>query len=102
MTGLLLLRQPAGRVAALADGCVATIGAFDGLHLGHRRIIGRVLDVAKKNELPALVLSFDPTPKEFFMRDRPPARLMRFREKYQALEGGGCRRIFLSPLHRPR
>lgn len=96
MARLLLLRQPSGRVAKLADGCVATIGAFDGLHLGHRRIIGRVIDVAAERGLPALVLSFDPTPKEFFMRDRPPARLMRFREKYEALEEVGVD-VFFCP-----
>jgi len=70
----------------LQGGCVATIGAFDGLHLGHRQIIQRVQDVAVEQGLPALVFSFEPTPKEFFSRGAPPARLMKFREKYQALE----------------
>jgi len=65
----------------------APIGAFDGLHLGHRCIIDRVLTVAAERRLPALVISFDPTPKEFFSRGGSrPARLMRFREKFETLQ----------------
>ncbi len=91
-----LLRKPLAPVAELAAGCVATIGAFDGLHIGHRRIVGRVLEVARERQLPALVFSFDPTPKEFFNRGKPPARLMRFREKFEALEEAGID-VFFCP-----
>ncbi len=69
----------------LDDGTVVTIGAFDGIHLGHRQLLRRVVDVARDTGRPAVVMSFEPTPKEFFLRDSPPARLMRFREKYEAL-----------------
>lgn len=71
--------------AQLAAGSVVTIGAFDGIHLGHRQLLRRVVDTAREGGLPAIAMSFEPTPKEFFLRDRPPARLMRFREKYEAL-----------------
>ena len=71
--------------ADLAAGSVVTIGAFDGIHLGHRQLLRRVVDVARESERPAIAMSFEPTPKEFFLRDSPPARLMRFREKYEAL-----------------
>ncbi len=69
----------------LADGSVVTIGAFDGIHLGHRPLLRRVVDVARDSGRPAVAMSFEPTPKEFFSGDNPPARLMRFREKYEAL-----------------
>jgi len=65
--------------------CVATIGNFDGVHLGHQAIIKQVLAEAKKRNLPSLVVIFEPQPMEFFKGDQAPARLMRFREKYQAL-----------------
>ncbi len=71
--------------AELAAGSVVTIGAFDGIHLGHRQLLRRVVDVAGQSRMPAVVMSFEPTPKEFFMGDSAPARLMRFREKYEAL-----------------
>ena len=41
-------------------------------------------------------MSFEPTPGEFFSRDKPPARLMRFREKYQVLKNLGID-IFFCP-----
>lgn len=71
--------------AQLAAGSVVTIGAFDGIHLGHRQLLKRVVEAARHDNLSAIAMSFEPTPKEFFLRDRPPARLMRFREKYEAL-----------------
>lgn len=80
-----LIRRPVLPVIGLEQGCVATIGAFDGLHVGHQRILERVKEVAHSRNLPALIFSFEPTPKEYFSRQAPPARLMRFREKYAAL-----------------
>ena len=71
--------------AQLRRGSVVTIGAYDGLHLGHRRLLGRVLDESRERELPSVVMSFEPTPREFFSAASPPARLMRFREKFNAL-----------------
>jgi riboflavin kinase/FMN adenylyltransferase len=81
-----LFRRPARTPPGLRAGCVATIGAFDGLHLGHREILNRTLDLSRQLDLPALVFSFEPTPKEYFSRETPPARLMKFREKFLALE----------------
>jgi len=73
----------------VASGSVATIGSFDGLHLGHRALLEHVVVEAERLGLPSVVMSFDPTPKEFFQRDTPPARLMKFREKYEALQEAG-------------
>jgi len=65
--------------------CVATIGNFDGVHLGHQAILQQVILEAKKRGLPSLVVIFEPQPLEFFKGVDAPARLMRFREKFQAL-----------------
>ena len=70
-------------------GSVVTIGAYDGLHLGHQQLLERVLSTAKERGLHAVVMSFEPTPKEFFGGERPPARLMRFREKFDSLAAHG-------------
>ncbi|MDA9109068.1 bifunctional riboflavin kinase/FAD synthetase [Woeseiaceae bacterium] len=80
----------------LENGCVLTIGAFDGLHLGHQCLLEHVIKQSKKSNLPSVVMSFEPTPGEFFSRDKPPARLMRFREKYQVLKNLGID-IFFCP-----
>lgn len=77
-------------------GSVVTIGSFDGLHLGHQRLLDAVLDKARENGLRSVVMSFEPTPREFFQADEPPARLMRFREKFDALADQGID-IFYCP-----
>jgi riboflavin kinase/FMN adenylyltransferase len=73
----------------LDAGSVVTIGAYDGLHLGHQQLLERVIHVAEDKRLTAVVMSFEPTPKEFFGGSSPPARLMRFREKFESLEAHG-------------
>ena len=71
--------------ATLERGSVVTIGAYDGLHLGHQSLLTAVLEQARAEGQAAVIMSFEPTPKEVFGGDRPPARLMRFREKYEGL-----------------
>ena len=73
----------------LAGGSVVTIGAYDGLHLGHRQLLERVVSSARRRSMPAVLMSFEPTPKEFFSAVKPPARLMRFREKFEELANAG-------------
>ncbi|PUA27966.1 MAG: riboflavin biosynthesis protein RibF [Cellvibrio sp. 79] len=75
-------------------GCVATIGSFDGVHLGHQAILRQLLAVARQHQLPAVVIIFEPQPHEFFSGDKAPARLMRVREKVQALLAAGVTRVF--------
>ncbi len=78
----------------VAGGSVATIGSYDGLHLGHRKLLERVLAISADERLPSIVMSFEPTPKEFFAASRPPARLMRFREKFDGLAAAGVDLFF--------
>jgi len=62
-------------------GCAVTIGNFDGVHLGHRATLDRLRGHARQVGLPATVLTFEPTPREFLSPARAPARLTRLREK---------------------
>lgn len=80
--------------AELADGSVVTIGAYDGLHLGHEQLLARVRAAAADRGLPSVVMSFEPMPREFFSSGNPPARLMRFREKFEALADHGIDLFF--------
>ncbi len=84
----------------LARGSVVTVGAYDGLHLGHTQLLDRVIGEARSKDLPAIVMSFEPTPKEFFSAASPPARLMRFREKFESLADYGVD-IFYCPRFGP-
>ena len=67
-------------------GCVATIGNFDGVHLGHQMVLGQVAIKAAELGLPSQVITFEPLPLEYFAGKNAPARLTRFREKVQALQ----------------
>jgi riboflavin kinase/FMN adenylyltransferase len=66
-------------------GCVATIGNFDGVHLGHQAIITQLVRIGRATELPTVLITFEPKPREFFAGENAPARLTRFREKMQIL-----------------
>lgn len=74
-------------------GCVATIGSFDGVHLGHQAILRQLRQAANAHGLPSVVIVFEPQPHEFFSGDKAPARLMRLREKVQALFAAGVDRV---------
>ena len=80
----------------LAGGSVVTIGSYDGLHPGHCRLLDQLIAAASDRGVPSVVMSFEPTPKEFFSAEAPPARLMRFREKFDALADYGVD-IFYCP-----
>ncbi len=71
-----------------------TIGAYDGLHLGHQEILRRLSEQGRNAGLSTLVLSFEPMPKEFFSPANPPARLTRFRERFDRLAEYGIDEFF--------
>ncbi|SFP78324.1 FMN adenylyltransferase /riboflavin kinase [Nitrosomonas cryotolerans] len=62
-----------------------TIGNFDGVHLGHQAMLARLKDAAKRLELTACVMTFEPHPREFFAPDQAPTRLTSLREKLELL-----------------
>jgi len=73
--------------------CVATIGNFDGIHLGHQAIISQLKEIAKKYNLPTVVIIFEPQPQEYFSPDNAPARLTRLREKVEEMDRLGVDRL---------
>ena len=81
-------------------GCVATIGNFDGVHLGHQAVFRHLRDKAARFGLPATVITFEPQPQEFFAPERAPARLTRMREKLMALKDAGIDRVVLLEFNR--
>ncbi len=76
-------------------GCVATIGNFDGVHLGHRYVIHRLAEAGKALGHPVTVILFEPQPQEYFLGERAPARLTRLREKVAHLQALPVDRILL-------
>ncbi|MFC3129746.1 bifunctional riboflavin kinase/FAD synthetase [Coralloluteibacterium stylophorae] len=83
------------RVEPAEQGSVVCIGAFDGLHRGHRALVDRAVAQARGLGIEAVALSFEPLPREFFGRAAPPPRLTLPRAKFEGLVGLGCDRVGL-------
>lgn len=76
-------------------GCVATIGNFDGVHLGHQAVLGQLAEKADDLGLPGVVIIFEPQPMEYFAPHKAAARLTRFREKIHALRRYSVDRVLV-------
>ena len=83
-----LRRSPSAKPRAVA------IGVFDGLHIGHQAILERARGAADELGGTSLVLTFEPTPKEFFSPATAPPRLTRFRERFELLDALGLDELF--------
>ena len=79
--------QPGGGPVGL------TIGNFDGVHLGHRAMLDRLVAKARELALPCCVLTFEPHPREFFAPAAAPTRLTRLREKLEFIAAAGVDRV---------
>ncbi|MBD9479842.1 bifunctional riboflavin kinase/FAD synthetase [Pseudoxanthomonas sp. PXM02] len=76
-------------------GSVVCIGAFDGLHTGHRALVRHAVARARALGVPAVVVTFEPLPREFFARDNPPPRLTLARAKVEGLLAMGADHVGL-------
>ncbi|GAB3091290.1 bifunctional riboflavin kinase/FAD synthetase [Lysobacter terrae] len=76
-------------------GSVVCIGAFDGLHLGHQALVRRTVERARDLAVPAVALSFEPLPREFFAPGNPPPRLLLPRAKAERLLAMGLDQVGL-------
>ena len=92
----MIIFEEMNRFSALQESCVATIGKFDGVHLGHQLILDQLKQKAEQFALPSLVILVEPHPEEFFARDADscPARLTILQEKLELLESFGIDFVF--------
>lgn len=72
-----------------ADGCVLTIGNFDAVHIGHRKILQRLERQSQRRRLPSVVMTFDPHPEEYFRAGTSSARLTTTSTRFFALRECG-------------
>ena len=82
----------------LDSGCVATIGCFDGVHLGHRLLIDMVMQKAKEKGLLSAVITFDRQPREVFDPDFRPQLLSTQREKTEVIASLGVDLLVILPF----
>ncbi len=86
-------------IQPLPQGCVATIGNFDGVHLGHQDILAQVSEKAAALNLPACVVLFEPQPREFFTGEKAPARVYTLRDKLDVLAAEGVDTVLCLPFN---
>ena len=65
------------------------IGAFDGVHRGHRALLDRVRERAAATGLRSVAISFEPIPREYFARSSPLLRLTSARDKIERIADAG-------------
>ncbi|NBD30502.1 MAG: bifunctional riboflavin kinase/FAD synthetase [Alphaproteobacteria bacterium] len=81
-------------VPAEDKGASVAIGNFDGVHLGHQAVI----DLARRDDAPLGVLTFEPHPREVFQPDAPPFRLMNAETRAHRLQKIGVDRLYELPF----
>ncbi|MCP5365139.1 MAG: bifunctional riboflavin kinase/FAD synthetase [Hyphomicrobiales bacterium] len=79
-------------------GAAVAIGNFDGVHLGHRAVIGEAGRIAEANCLPWAVLTFEPHPRAVFQPTGQPFRLSPAAQKAQLIEALGPHTLFVIPF----
>lgn len=84
---------------AAERGSVLTIGSFDGVHLGHQHMLAQLSAKARAMGATATAMTFEPQPYEYFSGERAPARLMRLRDKVQALLEHGVDQVVCLPFN---
>ena len=79
---------------------VVTIGKFDGVHLGHQRVVGRAAEVATELGLPVVVVTFDPHPDEVVRPGSHPPFLCTARRRAELLAELGADAVCVLPFTR--
>jgi riboflavin kinase/FMN adenylyltransferase len=82
----------------LTQPLTATIGNFDGVHLGHQAIIQNVVEHAQATKTASALITFEPTPSEYFLKSHAPARLTRLSEKLMRLKNLGLDYVLVLPF----
>lgn len=77
---------------------VITIGTFDGVHLGHKKIIERLCEFGQNNQLNSLILTFFPHPRMVLNKDYNLKLLSTIEEKKTRLEALGVDALVIEPF----
>lgn len=88
-------------VREIAEGfgpCVAAIGNFDGVHLGHREILSKVVAEARGLDVRSIAITFDPHPQQFLRPDKAPGLLTLIDERVKLLAATGVDGVLVLPF----
>ena len=81
-----------------SENSVATIGTFDGVHVGHQKIIERLVKTAKKDDLKSTVLTFFPHPRMVLQKDANIKLINTIDERCKLLEERGLDYLVIKPF----
>ena len=85
-------------LAAPNRGASVALGNFDGVHLGHQRVIADAARAGVRLGAPLGVISFEPHARTYFQPDAPPFRLMKPIQLARTVETLGAKRLYLLPF----
>jgi riboflavin kinase/FMN adenylyltransferase len=94
---MLVLHDPL-RQTDLPRGCVATIGNFDGMHIGHQAIMRGVVAKARETGRPAVVITFQPHPLTIVAPDRVPKQILTLSQKEELIRALGIDAMLVVPF----
>ncbi|GAB3275270.1 bifunctional riboflavin kinase/FAD synthetase [Parasphingorhabdus pacifica] len=80
--------------------CVVTIGVFDGVHRGHQQLISHAVERARRQNLPCVLVTFDPHPAEVVRPGSHPAQLTTLRRRAELVEQLGVDVFCVLPFTR--
>ncbi len=86
--------------APASFGGVLTVGNFDGVHLGHQRMIRQLVDLARELGTRAIAVTFDPPPLAILAPDRVPPQLTTLSQKVELIRGLGVDEVIVYPASR--
>jgi len=75
--------------------CVLTIGNYDGIHLGHQKLINELLINSKDSQMESAIMIFEPHPREFFTPKDAPSRITSLREKIEYFQFKKIDRVYI-------
>jgi riboflavin kinase/FMN adenylyltransferase len=78
--------------------CATTIGVFDGVHIGHQRLIAETVRAARELAVTPAVITFNPHPTTVVAPERVPPLLSTLEERLQLLAAAGAEKIFVLPF----
>ena len=81
-----------------SSGPVVTIGNFDGVHRGHRTLLGATCDRARQLGVPAVVYTFDPAPRDVLRPDNGIPRIQTLADKAARLGEVGIDHMVVEPF----
>ena len=94
----MLVFQDPLRQTDVPRGCVATIGNFDGMHVGHQKIVAEIVQRARELGRPSAVITFHPHPLSIVAPDRVPKQILTLPQKEELLREAGVDTMLVVPF----